>query len=519
MEKKSAFRRLCISLLVTAVAMGLLTGFSKQVYAEKPKYGGILKNISRRCPRSIGWPSSAAGPELADYFLCMEPLLRMDGNGKPVPFLATSYKYGPDLKTLVFTIRKGVKFHDGADLNAEAVKMNLEERKKGILGREMGAVETIDVIDEYTVRLNLSEYKNSLLENFADFNGLMVSPKVIEKAKTKKGKKWAKKNPVGTGAFKFVKFERPVILKVERFDGYWQKGKPYLDGVETHYIRDPMTAVTSLRAGEAHVMWETPVAKTAELKEHGFEINYYPGAIRGLASDSANPESIYANRKIREAVEYAIDREAISGALGYGYWGPVNQYSVKQCNGYNPDLKGRPYNPEKAKQLLKEAGYPNGFKTKLMSSTKQDVKDTLAALQGYLKEVGIDAELVFYDEGKYFLALIKGHKDGLLIYGQTLRRNQTEELNGLFKKGSARLPGMFRPIELQEVLTEAEKTPDYETQTSLTQKAVRIMSDEAVVLPLWSYAVINVKHKSLRDPGYSHAWRGQWTPENAWLSE
>jgi len=100
-----------------------------------------------------------------------------------------------------------------------------------------------------------------------------------------------------------------------------------------------------------------------------------------------------------------------------------------------------------------------------------------------------------------------------------LRVNQTEELNGLFKKGAIRLPNLHRPIELQEVLTKAESTPDFETQKSLLQKAVRMMSDEAVVLPVWAYAVINIKHKSLRDPGYSPAYVGQWTPENAWLSE
>jgi peptide/nickel transport system substrate-binding protein len=277
--------------------------------------------------------------------------------------------------------------------------MNLWERKDGVNGWEIASIASIDVVDEYTVRINLSVYKNVLLESFANFNGLMISPKVIEKAKTKKGKKWAKKNPVGTGPFKFVEFVRDVRCIFEKFDGYWQKGKPYLDGIEVNYIQNKLTQIMSIRGGEAHTLWDAVVDKAVELEKEGFIIIGQPVSMRAIAGDSAHPESIFYNKKVREAVEYAINREELT-LLGHGWWEPVNQYASKKANGYNPGLIGRPYNPEKARQLLKEAGYSNGIKTKLIGSVT-DPKDALAQIQRDLLKVGIDVKIEMYDSGKF----------------------------------------------------------------------------------------------------------------------
>jgi ABC-type transport system substrate-binding protein len=240
--------------------------------------------------------------------------------------------------------------------------------------------------------------------------------------------------------------------------------------------------------------------------------------MRCLAGDSGNPESIFANQKVREAIEYAINKKGISDTLGYGFWEAVNQDSPKACNGYNPDLKGRPYNPEKARLLLEEAGYPNGFKNRIIAGTGNMAKDTLVALQSDLKKVGIDAAIEFQDGGKYFYTLIKGWKDGLLLFGHATPLNLSKQYNGLYKDKSVRLPVLYRPTEVQEVLTKAETVPDFKTQSSLIKKSVRMMSDEAVVIPLWTFSNIHVYHKTLRDPNYGGD-NNHWTPGDVWLSE
>ncbi|MBW2609224.1 MAG: ABC transporter substrate-binding protein [Deltaproteobacteria bacterium] len=517
MRSVRLIKRLGIYLLVLTVAVIFMAGFVGQAQAEEPRYGGILKIIDLGGPRAPGWPSSSSGMEMIDLYPCLEPLTKLDEKGDPFPYLLTSWEYSSDLKSLTLNIRKGVKFHDGSDLNAEAVKMNLWERKDGVNGWELASIASIDVIDEYTVRINLSVYKNVLLESFANFNGLMISPKVIEKAQTKKGKKWAKKNPVGTGPFKFVSFERDVMMKFEKFDQYWQKGKPYLDGIEAHYIANKLTQIMSLRGGEAHALWDAVVDKAVELEKEGFIIIGQPVSMRAIAGDSGHPESIFANKKVREAVEYAINRKELT-RLGHGWWEPVNQYASKKANGYNPDLIGRPYNPERARQLLKEAGYPNGFKTKLIASVS-DPRDALATIQRDLLKVGIDVKIEMYDSGKFFYTMIKGWKDGLCLFGQMSPVNLTQELNSLYIKGAARFPNLYRPTALQETLRKAETVPDLKEQKSLVQKAIRIMSDEAVVIPLWSRSELYVLHKSFHNPGFNGGRRGQWEPAGAWLSE
>jgi peptide/nickel transport system substrate-binding protein len=309
------------------------------------------------------------------------------------------------------------------------------------------------------------------------------------------------------------------MLKSERFDGYWQKGRPYLDGMETHYIKDKMTQVASLRAGEAHALWEAPIEKALELKKEGFSLIHFPSGMRALTSDSANPESIFADQRIRAAIEYAINRKEITDGLGHGFWEPVNQYSSSKGIGYNPDLIGRPYNVAKAKQLLAEAGYPKGFKTKIIASATTEGRDVVAAIQRDLLKVGIDAEIVFQDSGKYFLTIIKGWKNALVVFGQNAPLNPTQNIFNLYKTGRSRFPNLYRPIELKETLAKTVATPDFSEHNTLLKKAVRVMSDKAVVIPLWSFPDIYALHKSVRDPGFNGGRRGQWAPEGCWLSE
>jgi ABC-type transport system substrate-binding protein len=280
-----------------------------------------------------------------------------------------------------------------------------------------------------------------------------------------------------------------------------------------------MTAVTALRAGEGHTQWEVPIEHVDRLKKDGFDIHHYPGAMRALTWDSGNPDSPYADKRVREAVEYAIDRKGITDGLSYNFWEPLFQYSSKKSNGYDPGLKGRPHNPEKARQLLKEAGYPNGFKTSLIGNSRGRQGDFYAAMQRDLQKVGIDVEVTFMDAGKYWFTILKGWKNGLIVYAQNAPINLSMQLDGLFKKNAARFPCMLRPLELQEVLTKAQKTTDDDIQRSLVKKGVRMISDKAVVVPLWTWSIINATHKTLHDTGYSATNRGQWEPANAWLSK
>ena len=183
----------------------------------------------------------------------------------------------------------------------------------------------MDIVDDYTIRINVDKYQNNFLNFLASsYGGGMVSPTAFEK----KGKEWARWNPVGTGPFKFVSFERGSKLTFAKWDGYWQKGKPYLDGIEFLFIRDPMTQQAAMRASgseKVHVLCVTSGEQAAMMKAQGFEVLTMPIGPISLMPDSNNADSPLSKKKVREAISYAINRDAIVKARGFGFWSPANQ--------------------------------------------------------------------------------------------------------------------------------------------------------------------------------------------------
>ena len=501
-----------IFFIIMAAFFLLLCGYvtATEASSAKPQYGGVLKVIYRNCPAVFGYPPKVRGT--LDTRPAMDTLLRMDEMGRPQPFLATSWKFGPDRKSLTLTLRKGVKFHDGTDFNAEAVKYNLDIIKAA--KSELKTVTSVDVVDEHTVRLNLSQFNNTLLSHLVFSSGLMASPTAIKKH----GEKWAMTHPVGTGPFKFVSFKRDSYLKYEKFDGYWDKGKPYLDGLEIIYIKDPLTSLASFQAGEAHWISRRTPKDAVDLKAKGFKIADILFMIKVLVPDSANPNSILANKKVREAVEYAIDRKALAEAFGYGYWEVPNQACPSNRFGYNPDLKGRPYNPEKAKRLLAEAGYPRGFETKIIALVTEN-KDVMLALQGFLSAIGIKAKLDLAEPGRFYKHAAKGWEGGFMLSGMGADPNYTQTLMRYLPSKAPRFHSLKRPAGWDDLLLHTLAATDFKSQKERCQKAVRFLSDEAMITPIWIDVWIDAMTKSVHGTGACEIHHQFWTPADAWLSK
>ncbi|MFC1533394.1 ABC transporter substrate-binding protein [Thermodesulfobacteriota bacterium] len=369
-------------------------GFVKRTEAKTPQRGGILhRTVSE--PRSLGYPATMTGQtDGQTSSVALETLFRFDKQSNIVPLLATGWKTDPDAKTITITLRRGVKFHDGSDFNASVCKWNLDKYRKEKRRRpELKKVSSVDIIDDYTVRLNLSVFDNTIvtfLANCADA-GRMISRKAFEAH----DREWCEQNPVGTGPFQFVSRKKDVIIKWKRFDGYWGS-RPYLDGIEMHRIMDPTVALMAFKSGELHIARSVNPKNAKDLEKEGKYIMYRTqnGQVPALGGYAKDPKSPFSKLKVRQALAYAIDVPAINRAFGLGYWTVQNQWAVPGTWGYNPDVAGYPYNPEKAKKLLAEAGYPNGFKTTLNFYNLRPIYvDEATAMQRYLKDVGIDIKL------------------------------------------------------------------------------------------------------------------------------
>lgn len=332
------------------------------------------------------------GPDATSYQFCMDPLLRSDNEGGVYPWLAESYKVADDMTSVTFKLRKDVKFHDGTPFNAEAAKWNLDNHITAMSSYAQYWA-SVDVIDDYTIKVNLRMWTNTVLNSFGDSAGTwMVSPTAFQA----NGVDWMRNNPVGTGPFKFESFQRDVGYKVVKNPDYWITGRPYLDAIEIMYVADPLTQKAAMQAGEAHMLELEPSKMAKDLEAEGLLINFNIITVYCFLPDSAHPDSPYANQKVREAVDYALDRESLANAFSYGYWEAPYQIPPTSNAAYNPDFAyAREYDVDTAKQLLEEAGFGSGFDTTILVNPAIIDRNIPVALQSNLADIGINAELSF----------------------------------------------------------------------------------------------------------------------------
>ncbi|MDD1710093.1 MAG: ABC transporter substrate-binding protein, partial [Methanoregulaceae archaeon] len=373
------------------------------------QYGGTLRIITVNSPQALGDPLQVRlffGSIMA-FIPCLESIIVFDNGGVPHGVLAESWTTAENKSSITFNLRKNVKFHDGTPFNAAAAKWNLDR----MLSANVSTTATwsgIDVVDDYTIRINLKSYMNTILNGLEGTTGLMISPTAFKA----NGAEWAKTHAVGTGPYKLSSFVPDTSVDYVRFEDYWG-GRPFLDGVKFIVIADATTAQMTFLAGQADVLASSSDANTADLASKGYKVETRPAASMVLLPDSIHPASPLSKLQVRQAISYSIDNTAIAKAFGYGYWIPATQLAAPQQFGYVPNLGYQPINIEKAKQLLTAAGYENGFTTKLITSSAL-ANDPLVSIQNYLKAVNITATIETNSQAAWNDMAIKGWDSGMM---------------------------------------------------------------------------------------------------------
>ena len=484
--------------------------------ASQPQYGGVMKIIEvSEGAQPIGAPWEVQGIDSKLHRPCLETPVLEDVNGGYHPWLATSWKIDIAKNTITLYLRKGVKFHDGTDFNAKAAKWCLDN---SIKARTAKGFLSVDVIDDYTVRINTEKYQNNYLNYLSGSGSAMVSPTYFEK----NGAETARWRPVGTGPFKFVSFERGSKLTYTRWEGYWQKGKPYLDGVEYLFIRDPMTQQAAMQAKGAekvHVLCVTSGEQAAMLKAQGFQVLTMPVGPVSLLPDSNNADSPLSKKKVREAISYAINREAIVKARGFGFFSPANQIPSPGQLGYVKNLSIGQYDPRKARQLLTEAGYPSGFKIKIIVMPALVDKDAMVAVQRFLGEVGIQVDLKFPDGGGYTAYRWKnGWRNAFLA--QHTRMLATTNITNYFywQTASGQFPSLKRTEGLLDKLDKSLSTVSPED--GKMQELTRMAADDMMIIPIYYVYEMYALQQNVHDTGFcEYTALSVWSPEKAWMSK
>lgn len=351
------------------------------------------------------------------------------------PGLAESWEISPDGLTYTFKLRQGVKFHDGTDFNADAVVFNFNRwmdksnplhNKEGFeyyndmfggyKGDETHVIKSVEAVDPYTVKFTLNRPLAPFIQNLGMSPFAIASPKALQEM----GPEKFNEKPVGTGPFKFVEWKRNDSITLEKNPDYWKKGFPKLDKVVFKVIPENSARLTALTSGEIDLMEGLNPDDIQSVKENA-ELQLFERPAMNVGYVGFNVEKKpLDNVKVREAIAYAINKPALIEAFYAGLATPAVNPMPPSIWGHNNNIKDREYNLEKAKQLLAEAGYPNGFKIKFWAMPvprpymPEGVK-VAEAIQQDLKKIGIEAEIVTMEWATYLDKTKAGEQEMFML--------------------------------------------------------------------------------------------------------
>ena len=498
--------------------------------ALTPQDGGIFRRIHNEFPTgSIGLPWKTLG--MTDMVLdtIVERLFTLSNDGKFVGILAESIEWTNDNKSFVLHLRKGIKFHDGTPFNAEAVKWNFEQAINAKISN-YNIIVSVETPDEYTVIINLASYDASLLPTIASScstgaYGYIISPTAYKE----KGEEWCNANPIGTGPFKFKEYQPDSYILSERFDDYWG-GKPHLAGVKSILIPDPVTAQLAFESGEGEAISFLGLAHLLlrDLGPKGYPSDVWPELKTALIPSSGNPNSPFAKEDVRKAVEYAIDKVKICETVYSGYYQPVYQFAPPMIRPARPDFVPRLYDPDKAKELLKAAGYENGFSTTLYCATIFN-GDDIPLIQSYLNAVGIQTTVEIISVPKWIDMETNGWEQGILVsptgndasLGQYFSRFWWTPDAPNWSKGLY-WTALYRPPELQTLLVKFMAEPDPQKQIELGKDFAALEADQCLAIPLYDWVNCQIMQPYVHDARYDQKVRFttmNWDWVHAWMEQ
>jgi peptide/nickel transport system substrate-binding protein len=417
-------------------------------------------------------------------FQLYDAIVSMNAQGDFVPALATEWS-NPDPLTWRFKLRQGVKFHNGEAFNAKSVKFTfdraLDPAFKAPYFSRIAAIKSVEVVDDNTVDFKTAAPFPTMLFSLyeASFAALIVPPGYIGE----KGPDILATAPIGTGPYKFVEWIKDDHIKFEANPDYWG-GAPAVKTVIFRPISEVRTRIAELTSGGVDIAVDIPPEEIAGLKD---------GSTTQIATTGSDFVYYYClntldkgplqNKLVRQAINHAIDVDAIQTALLGGLGNRIALTLPTNAFAYDPNWKPYPFDPDKAKALLKEAGYPNGFSIPLTARRGRYMKDTeiMEATVGYLSQVGITIEENYLEAGVWAtVSEAKGRK-GIIFPGWSGRDPDIVWYPLLH---SGQYQSYYSNPELDKLLEAGRATLDSAERKAIYEKAAVIIKDDAPHVPL-----------------------------------
>lgn len=414
----------------------------------------------------------------------IEPLVEWDwGKKQIVPILAESWS-NPDNNTWVFKLKKGIKFHDGTEFTAADVVHSYTRIQKDLDSRQASSIAHVDMIeavDPYTVRLRTKRPDAALVFRLAQ---RFITNKA---AFDRLGAAAADKLALGTGPYRFKRWVPGQWFVLEKNHGYaHSEHKPTVDEIVFRNIAESEVAVTALLNGEVDVISNIPPEISTRVTGRARIESARTINIMFLGMHTSVPE--FKNKLVRQAVNYAIDREALTKHVLRGHAYPLYAPVGPDQYGYSPELGPKyVHNPAKARTLLAQAGYPNGFDVDFLVPLGQynKVKDVAEAIGVMLNTVGIRVKLRTQDQHTGF-ANIRSGNVGMYIFGRGSVIDPSEYLHQYFRTGVTKRLEFSNP-KVDAALDAEQASFDPAKRVKLLQQAMSLLLEEAPVAWLYQY--------------------------------
>lgn len=410
-------------------------------------------------------------------------LFEKNADGGYDPSICEDYDVSDDGLVYTFKIRDDVKFHDGTQMTAEDVAFSINRTiEKGWAADMVAAIESVEATDDYTVVLTLSRPFGGMIGSLASPYFSIMSKAYLEE----NGDDIVERKPMGTGAYKFVEWVSGDHITLEANEDYF-KGAPSIKTVTFKPITDKNTGLIALQAGEADAFLNVNYSDIPAVEEDD-SLAFYSTDLAAVLSLNMNIENeILSDVRVRQAVNYAINRDnIIQGALE-GQGTAANSPVPPTCDGYSEDVKGYEYDPDKARELLKEAGYEDGLSFTI--KIKEDSKNQKVAqvIQSDLKAVGIDVDIQILEAGAYTTDVYSnGDYEMTISAWCAMFTDAYSLLYSQFHKDCYGGTGNITHVtsdELSSMLDSAAQAGEDEKTAAYTEVAQSIM-DNAYVAPL-----------------------------------
>ncbi len=485
--------------------------------AGDPVYGGDLSVLGFAF-NTFFLPHSTTTSDRFNALPAIEALGRRNPEtGETEGWLAESFTTDADALTCTIKLREGIKFHDDTDFNADAVIWNFDQMVEFGKESELGNPESFEKIDDTTIVVHYKDFANT----WADVLGevYIYSPKAYED----NGEDWAAIHAVGTGPFIFKELVQDSQITYEKNENYWREGEPYLDSVTVKFITDSTTQTAAFMNGELDVYRNPNSTAIPQLRDKYTNAALDAADLAGItymmfcSGDEASP---FYDVRVRQAVMHAVDWDDMADGIYDGLGASTPLMAVPGSWAYDESVEQYEYDLDKAKELLADAGYPDGFETVISFNNENAANEPCATiLQAYLSQIGIKAEVNSMTNADFNAEKAEGtYQLGIMVNNGSSKMDFTANYIRLYSSEGVNYKNMMaKPEDYEEALFAARAARTLDEKKELLAKASKLMShDYALVVAAGYQPAYCYVQDGVYNTGVCATTAEAWTPNCAW---